>query len=132
MHVFFSLSHRGAQFDLFFLTEVAQFACFSPSLRRGNLGGFFYQKGGGALSLLFPTLQRGRSLHTFISLPERGATPHISFFTECFFLIPRRERNFLLFSPVFLFSSSSFFVVFNYGLPSGFEFKETRFYLYIM
>ena len=35
-------------------------------------------------------------------------------------------------TPLFLFSSLPFIVVFNYGLPYGFEFKGARFHLYIM
>ena len=38
----------------------------------------------------------------------------------------QRERNFLLFSPLFLFFSSPFFVVFNYWLPFGFEWKKVQ------
>ena len=126
---FFLLVYRGALFDLFFITEGAQFACFSPSLKRGNLGVFvlFLKKGAHCPCFFF----------YFISLAEGGATPHFFSLQRgrslCFcFLIPGGERNFLLFPPLFLFSSLPFFVVFNYGLPSDFEFKETRFHLYIM
>ena len=43
---------------------------------------FFFSKKGAHCPCYFPTLQRGRSLHTFISFPEGGATPYFSFFTE--------------------------------------------------
>ena len=81
----------------------------------------------------FPTLQRGgRSLHTFISFPE-GAPPRT-------FLSLQRGRSLWGFShsqrgvqfPYFCLLCFALFVLFKYGLPSGFEFKETRFHLYIM
>ena len=56
-----------------------------------------------------------------------------SYFTEGDTLISFPEGSAIsFFSPLFFFSISPFFVVFNYGLPSGFEFKMTRCHLYIM
>ena len=55
LNVFFLFPIGGALFDLFFIKEGAQFACFSPSLKRGN---FFSQKGAHC-PCYFSTLQRG-------------------------------------------------------------------------
>ena len=111
----------------FSFSEEGQLRCFCS----------FSQKGAHC-PCYFLLYREGRSLHSFISLAEGGVTPH--FFLHrggggvCVFVssFSGGERNFLLFPPLFLFSSLSFFVVFNYGLPSDFEFKETRFHLYIM
>ena len=78
---------------------------------------FFFSKGERivpGISLLYRG--GGCSSHIFISFPEGGATPHFSFFTEgakfVFFSHYQRRAQFPSFK--------------------GFEFKETRFHLYIM
>ena len=116
--IYFSLSHRKAQFDLFFLTEGSQFACFSPSLRRGNRGVFFlFLKRGAHCPWYFPTVQRGGVQFAY------------------FYLIPRGGRHPAFF---FLYRGGEVCVFSHYQrraqFPSfkGFEFKETRFHLYIM
>ena len=116
LHVFFSFPSGGA--------------IFSPSLR-GNLGVFF-SKRGRIVPVIFLLYRKGRSLHTFISFPE-GAPPRT-------FLSLQRGRSLWGFShsqrgvqfPYFCLLCFALFVLFKYGLPSGFEFKETRFHLYIM
>ena len=78
---FFSFP-SGALFDLFFITEGAQFACFSPSLKRGNLGVFvLFLKKGRIVPVIFLLYREGRNLHMCISLAE-GAPPGFFFFTE--------------------------------------------------
>jgi hypothetical protein len=115
---------------MYFFSFPSGGAIFSPSLR-GNLGVFF-SKRGRIVPVIFLLYRKGRSLHTFISFPE-GAPPRT-------FLSLQRGRSLWGFShsqrgvqfPYFCLLCFALFVLFKYGLPSGFEFKETRFHLYIM
>ena len=126
----FLSNEGGRNLHVFFLFPIGGRNFFSFS-EEGQPGCFFLKKGAHC-PCYFPTLQRGRSLHTFISFPE-GAPPRT-------FLSLQRGRSLWVFShsqrgaqfPYFFLLCLSLFVLFKYGLPSGFEFKETRFHLYIM
>ena len=103
---FFCLTKGAAICMYFFLFSIGGGAIFSP----------FFTKGAHC-PCYFPTLQRGRSLHTFISFPESPRT----------FLSLQRGRSLWVFfsfpegSAVSLFFLLCFslFVLFKYGLPSA-------------
>jgi len=86
----------------------------------------FFSHKGAHCPCFFPTLQRGRSLHTFISLPE-GAPPRTFLSLQSgrslwgFFSHSQRGAQF----PYF-FSFVSLFVLFKYGLPSALVLSSKR------